>query len=98
MCLIVTMNFWVYMLDLPWDKPPEFVNENGVKWWQDKKTTCYAQKKNRDGKKLDVVCWFVEEPNGRRTRILVSKKGEVLEENQSLEAMLCKIDVLKFLV
>ena len=80
------------MFDLPWDKQPEFVNEKGVKWWQDKETTDYAKRK-----KLDAVCWFVEEPNRRRTRILVSKKGEVLEENQSLEGMCCKIDVLKFL-
>jgi hypothetical protein len=85
------------MFDLPWDKPPEFVNNLSVKWWQDKHTTAYAQMKNHDNKKLDAVCWFVEEPNGRRTRILVSKKGEVLEENQSLEGMSSKIDVLKFL-
>ena len=85
------------MFDLPWNKPPEFVNEKGFKWWQDTETTGYAQKKNHNGKKLDAVCWFVEEPNGSRTRILVSKKGEVLEENQSLEGMCCKIDVLKFL-
>ena len=85
------------MFDLPWNKPPEFVNEKGFKWWQDKETTDYAKKKNRDGKKLDAVCWFVEEPNGRKTRVLVSKKCEVLEENQSLEGMCCKIDVLKFL-
>lgn len=85
------------MFDLPWDKPPEFVNENGFKWWQDAETTGYAQKKNHNGKKLDAVCCFVEEPNGRRTRILVSKNGDVLEENQSLEGMACKIDVLKFL-
>ncbi len=63
------------MFDLPWDKPPEFVNEKGFKWWQDTETTGYAQKKNHKGKKLDAVCWFVEEPNRRRTRILVSKKG-----------------------
>ena len=81
------------MFDFPWNKPPEFVNEKGFKWWQDTETTGYAHK----GKKLDAVCWFVEEPNGRRTRILVSKRGEVLEENQSLEGMCCKIDVLKFL-
>jgi hypothetical protein len=85
------------MVDLPWNKPPEFVNEKGFKWWQDAETTDYAQKKNHNGKKLDAVCWFVEEPNGRKTRILVSKKGEVLEESQSLEGMAYKIDVLKFL-
>lgn len=85
------------MFDLPWDKPPEFVNEKGFKWWYDKGTTGYAQRENHDGKKLDAVCWFVEEPNGRRTRVLVGTKGEVLEENQSLEGMACKIDALKFL-
>ena len=25
-----------FMFDLPWGKPPEFVNEKGFKWWQDK--------------------------------------------------------------
>ena len=29
------------MFDLPWDKPPEFVNEKGFKWWQDAETTGY---------------------------------------------------------
>ena len=85
------------MFDLPCDKPPEFVNEKGFKWWQDAETTGYARKKNNNGKRLNAICWLVEEPNGRRTRILVSKRGEVLEENQSLEGMCCKIDALKFL-
>jgi len=55
------------MLDLPWNKSPEFVNEKGFKWWQDAETTSYARKKNHNGKKLDAVCWFVEEHNEKLT-------------------------------
>jgi hypothetical protein len=85
------------MFDLPCDKPPEFVNEKGVKWWKDEHTTAYAQKENHNGKKLDAVCWYIEEPCGRRTRVLIGKNGKFLGENQSLEGIGCRIDVLKFL-
>ena len=40
------------MFDLPWDKTPDYVNEIGVKWWLDKDTTDYANKKNINNKKI----------------------------------------------
>lgn len=76
---------------------PEFVNELGVKWWRDTDTTEYAQKEDRNGISLDVVCFGVEFPNGSRTRVLVSREGEVIEDDQNLEALATKIDVRKFL-
>ena len=78
---------------------PDFVNEEDVKWWQDKDTTRYAHKRDRHGTSLpDVVCWYVEQPNGVRTRVLIDNKaGKILYEHQSLEAVAVHIDMLKFL-
>ena len=84
------------MLDT-FEREPDFVNELGVKWWKDHHTTNYAQKEDRNGTKLDVVCFYIEEPTGRRTRVLISKAGEIIEEDQSLEGLAIKIDVRKFL-
>ncbi len=85
------------MFDLPWDKPPDYVNEIGVKWWLDKDTTNYANKKNINNKKLNARCWFIEEIDKRRTRVLVcSNTNNILYESQSLESMLYTIDFLKF--
>ena len=85
------------MFDLPWDKEPEFINEIGVKWWKDKDTTAYANKKNINNKNLNATCWFIEEVNKNRTRVLVcSDTNNILYESQSLESMLYTIDFLKF--
>lgn len=84
------------MFDLPWDKEPDFINEIGVKWWKDKDTTAYANKKNINNKSLNATCWFIEEVNKNRTRVLLGSKGEILHETQSLENMLYMIDFLKF--
>lgn len=85
------------MFDLPWDKTPDYVNEIGVKWWLDKDTTDYANKKNINNKKLNARCWFIEDTDKRRTRVLVySDTNNILYESQSLESMLYTIDFLKF--
>ena len=75
---------------------PLAINEKGVKFWLDKSTTEYAQNPDINGTVLDVVCYFIEEANGRRSRILV-KNGEIIEEDQSLEGIACKIDIRKML-
>lgn len=88
---------WFNMFDLPWDKTPDYVNEIGVKWWLDKDTTDYANKKNINNKKLNARCWFIEDTDKRRTRVLVcSDTNNILYESQSLESMLHTIDFLKF--
>ena len=84
-------------IEMPWDEDPIFINEEGVKWWIDESTTKYAQKEDKHGTKLDAVCYVTEEPNGRKTRVLVSKNQEIIEEDQTLDGMGCKIDVRKFL-
>lgn len=79
------------------DGEPEFVNELGVKWWRDAHTTDYAQRPNARGTRLDAVCFGIEEPGGRRTRVLISRAEELIDEDQSLEGMAVKIDVRKML-
>ena len=76
------------MNSLPFGRPPDFINEDGVKWWIDKELTEYARMD------LNAVVFFVEKPNGYQTRALVID-GAVQYESQSLEAMGCRIDLLK---
>lgn len=85
-------------VEAPWNEDPDFINKAGVKWWVDVSTTLYAIKEDENGIKLDVVCYFVEKPNGYRTRILVNKRERTyLYENPSLEGISMYIDALKFL-
>lgn len=79
------------------DTEPDFVNEIGVKWWRDTYTTQYAQKKDSQGTSLDAVCYYVEEVSGKRTRLLVHRSGTILADDQSLEGIGIKIDILKML-
>lgn len=81
----------------PFETEPDFVNDLGVKWWYDEFTTQYAQKPDFWGIKLNAICYYVEEPNGNRTRVLVSD-GNIIEEDQNLEALAVKIDCRKFLM
>ena len=78
---------------------PDFVNEEGVKWWKDEDLTDYARRKDVHGTRLEhIVVWQVEFPDGVKTRLLVDNdKGEPLYENQGLEAMAVRIDVMKML-
>lgn len=77
---------------------PDFINELGVKWWIDKMTTNYAQSPDVWGTRLNAMCFFVEEPGGRRTRVLIDRGTEnVLAEDQALDGIGCKIDILKAL-
>jgi hypothetical protein len=80
----------------PFDTPPDFVNELGVKWWRDQHTTDYARRKDAYGVSLEAVGYYIELPEGGRTRLVLSKHGEVLAEGQSLDAVGTKIDLLKF--
>lgn len=70
---------------------PDFINELGVKWWLEKSLTQYAQHKGLSNTRV----WLVEEPSGRRTRLLVEGDA-ILADDQSLEGMGIKIDALSF--
>jgi hypothetical protein len=79
-----------------WGTPPDFVNEIGVKWWRDLDTTKYAIREDSFGTTLDVAVWFIEEANGRRTRLIV-QDGRAIYDDQSLEGIAVRIDALKLL-
>jgi hypothetical protein len=82
---------------LPFDEEPDFVNELGVKWWKDETLTDYAQREDALGTALNAVCFYIEEPCGTKSRVLVSKGEEIMEVDQSLEGMAIKIDLRKFM-
>lgn len=78
-------------------RDPDFINELGIKWWLDKDTTSYAMKPDRHGTSLDVNIWVAKFPDDHITRLMINSSYEVIEDEQSLEAMAVKIDVRKFL-
>lgn len=71
------------------DQKPDFVNDEGVKWWIDKHESHYARHKLG----TDAAVWYVQETSGRRTRLL-TENNEILHEDQALEGMACYIDIL----
>ncbi len=79
----------------PFDTEPDFINEIGVKWWRDPVTTDYARSPDRCGTVLAAQGWIIERPDGFRSRLLVSEAGEVIADDQLLEGMGIKIDLLK---
>jgi hypothetical protein len=81
----------------PWDinQPPDFVNELGIKWWFDAETTKWAHRKDSKGISLpDIHCFFIEKPDGYKSRVLIQNNKDIYE-SQSLEAVACRIDILK---
>lgn len=78
---------------------PDFINDIGVKWWLDKSSTQYAHKKDVKGISLkNLYVYMVEETNGVRTYVIVdNENGEFVYENQQLEAIGVRIDMLKAL-
>lgn len=81
-----------------WKGDPDFVNEKGVKWWIDDSTTQYLQKEDRNGIKLDMVCYAIEETDGKRSRLVINRARDIVEQEQSLEQLAIKIDMRKFLI
>lgn len=75
---------------------PDYINEKGVKWWLDKSTTNFAQRPDHKGITLNITCFFVEEPNGYKTRVLIDNDiKEVIYEDTTLDGIGSKIDILK---
>jgi len=83
------------ILDDIFKTKPDFVNDTGIKWWVDKACTQWAREKNINDVALpDVVVFLIEEPSSRRTRVIV-ENGEVVFDNQNLEAIGAHIDIMK---
>jgi hypothetical protein len=85
------------MCNFDWTAPVEFVNEKGTRWWRDRELTEYARQPNKQGKRLNhVACWFVETQDGRRTRLLLQRRGLVLAQSLDVNALMDEMDILKF--
>lgn len=70
---------------------PDFTNDEGVQWWHETTLTRYALSKGFVG----VRVWTVHTPDGHRTR-LFTEGQDVLAEDQTLEGLGIKIDILAF--
>ena len=89
----------------PWQDggKPYWVNpENGLEWYVDMDTTKWCYRKNvGDTPVLEAVCFYVCSNKGGKitplSRVLIDKKtNQVLAEETSLEAISCKIDMIRF--
>ena len=56
------------------NRPPDFINAQGVKWWIDEDTKRYADNKNVEGD-----FWVVELPSGEVNRIMTVNGNVVFE-------------------
>lgn len=70
---------------------PDFVSDEGVKWWHESSMTRYAFSKGFVGARV----WTVECPDGYKTRLFT--EGEtILADDQTVEGLGIKIDLLAF--
>lgn len=77
------------------DKTPDVINEECVKWWLDKDCTQYAKDKDIHGISLPkVLVYAVEKPDGYRTRLIIDG-GTIVFESQKLEDIGVHIDIMK---
>jgi hypothetical protein len=105
--MLLTVHEKIYMnLKLfPWDhdEKPYWINpENGIEWYIDNTTTDYCSSVRGPLPPLDAVCFYVCENKSCKitplTRILLCKKtNSILCEENNLEQLACKIDVMRFL-
>jgi hypothetical protein len=54
------------------DREPDFVNDQGVKWWLHDGVTNYAKTK-----KLNVMGWEVETPDGLKNFVLILNRRSI---------------------
>jgi hypothetical protein len=74
---------------------PDFVNEEGTKWWLDKGTTEYARKEDINGIALpDVTIFLIEDKKGWRTYLITQGQNSIFE-CQRLEGIGAHIDMMK---
>lgn len=73
------------------DFEPDFVNEEGVKWWKREEATQKLLDNN-----VKAACYNVEKKNGKRSIVLIDEKG-VFYETQELEALWIRMEVEIFL-
>lgn len=80
------------------DSEPDFINDEGVKWWKDEHSTRYATKPDMHETSLDMSVWLVENADGKRNRVIVDNQLKtVIHEDSTLEGIGVKIDMLKLI-
>jgi hypothetical protein len=83
----------------PWEKgiKPYFINPEGFEWYIDEELTEYAKKDLHNHKGLKNVVGFYVKKGNDITRVLIDNKQRVLSEDQTLDGMYTKVDILKFI-
>ena len=77
-------------------REPDFINEEGVKWWLDKHLTDYANREDNKGISLKNVKGFVVEKDDILEYVLVDyDNGSMVHSSQSLESVATHIDMMK---
>lgn len=76
------------------NKEPDFINELGIKWFYYKSGTEYANRIALGSKPLNAEVWIAVFPDSIRKFVIIKNGGVVAEEN-SLETLGIKIDILR---
>jgi hypothetical protein len=71
------------------NREPDFINEDGVKWWHQEGITKYAKFKNLP----DIQGWWVELPSGVNHWVL-TRNGQVIHDQGGIDALGMKIDLI----
>lgn len=81
----------------PWERgvKPDFVNEEGFEWYRNNSVTDYANAPSGDNPGLGAVCFTVVKDGRPLAYMLIHPDDGVLAEENTLEGMGAKIDVLK---
>lgn len=77
----------------PWKHEKPVAVIDGIKWWKDKDTNNYIEKKfNKSTREVDLHAWFVEHESGALFRVL-TRNNKVIYETTSYESILVRIDI-----
>jgi len=81
----------------PFSGEPNFINEQGIKYWLDQSTSDYANRADIYGTRLKGKVFLVKRPDGYKTRLLIGENQTILADSQTLDGIATKIDLLKFI-
>ncbi len=74
---------------------PDFVNEEGTKWWRHDFLSDYATRKGVHGVSMPATCFAAETKDGHKSFVLINSTDGPLYDCQALDAMACWIDAWK---
>lgn len=74
---------------------PNFIGNDGIKWWIHKALTKHAKNPNENGTILDYQVFIVEHPNKLITGVILDEKRQPIFENQETCALYDKINIMK---